>query len=60
PKPDHPVFMTSSFCLEFLLSWSFIALPPFSMLKLPLGLQIFNFGSFLSFSLKLQKLDHPE
>jgi hypothetical protein len=35
-------------------------LPPFSVLKLPLGLQIFNFSSFLSLILKLQKLDYLE
>jgi hypothetical protein len=46
PKSKHPVFMTSSFWLEFLLSWSFNALSPFSMLKTPLDIQIFEFSSF--------------
>jgi hypothetical protein len=33
-------------------------LPSFSMIKLSLDLQIFNFSSFIGLSLKLPKLDY--
>jgi hypothetical protein len=60
PKPDHLVFVTSSFWLEFLLPWSFSALPPFFVLETSLGLQIFEISSFLGLRIKLSKLDYLE
>jgi hypothetical protein len=60
PKPDHQVFGTSSFQLEFLLAWSFNAFPSFSMIKTPMDLQISMLSSFLSLTLQLSKLDYPE
>jgi hypothetical protein len=57
PKPEHPNFVTLSLRLNFLVSWSLDSLLPFSMLKTPLDLQIFEFSSFLNLTLKLPKLD---
>jgi hypothetical protein len=60
PKPEHPVFVTSSLGLNFLVSWSLDTLLPFFMLQIVLNIQILNSSSSIDHFLNLWKLDVPK